>query len=356
MNKGRLNLNLHWGISFPAISLFSNFRDASRFLVLLFLSAFFIVSCRKQTGSGEEQPTHRDLSVPSEITITDSPDFPGTTAELFVFDNDKTGKFDTYRKIELGSDTPYLIEHSEGEKILSVTCSPGNALLMKNADVSSYRNFVRDAIAEFRYDSMDSPYMSATVQLHAFSTVTLQKVMSAIRINSIRCDFSGSELEGTPLTDVSIYLINVSAFCRMLMPPPYETSELINRGFLCEGDMESLPDPGMLMQKIKGNVGASASYPGIELFCYPNQNPEETQLCPFTRLVVEGKINGKTYYWSYNVGGGTGGIARSSKYTLDIEIRRPGTTDPDIPAIETSMNVKCNTNIWEDKNEQYEIF
>ena len=277
-------------------------------------------------------------------------------ADIIVFNNDSGGKMDSFSHVTL-SDEKIPVLHTGGEKLVTVICAPDKGRY-KDADVSSFQAFARDAAAEFRFDSPSSPTMSGSCVLGDSCSVMMSRVLSEVRLNSVSCDLTGSDAEGETITDVKAYLINVSALCRMLGESPYLTSELINHAEVRQDDLNSLNE-GLVLCREMDDLATGTQYnPGIGFHCYPNQNPEDTQLCPFTRLVIEGRIRGNIYYWPVNIGRDAGGdgIARGRVYDLDVHISRPGSTDPDIPASEAAVTVKCNSNIWNEKDEQYEIF
>jgi hypothetical protein len=74
---------------------------------------------------------------------------------------------------------------------------------------------------------------------------------------------------------------------------------------------------------------------------------------PYTRLVLEGKIKGETYYWpvAINRTGDGLGIEANTRYVFDFTIRRKGVRDPDtelyINGSETMMEILQ----WKEKEE-----
>jgi hypothetical protein len=69
--------------------------------------------------------------------------------------------------------------------------------------------------------------------------------------------------------------------------------------------------------------------------------------------VIEGKVNGKTYYWPLNINRDRGGrgIERNKRYIYDIRLTRLGMDSPDM-AIELYDNeVKMEVMEWEEKEE-----
>ena len=72
----------------------------------------------------------------------------------------------------------------------------------------------------------------------------------------------------------------------------------------------------------------------------------------YTRLVIQGDLNGNTYYYpisinregfGYSSVNGHCGVKRNTSYKLDVTICRPGSTDPDeileYGTLSTNLNV-----------------
>ena len=74
---------------------------------------------------------------------------------------------------------------------------------------------------------------------------------------------------------------------------------------------------------------------------------------PFTRLVIEGTVDGNVYYWPININRADGqkGIARNCRYVFDVKLRRLGHTDPDIPVEIEDAQITMEVEPWEDMEE-----
>jgi hypothetical protein len=115
--------------------------------------------------------------------------------------------------------------------------------------------------------------------------------------------------------------------------------------------MELFEDPGIVYQEIGSNIGKFWLKPEIKLWCYPSNAYEASIGTPFSRLVIEGKISGQTYYWPVNINRTEdgNGIDRNRQYIYDIKITRKGSTDPDIPVEAEDIEITFKTAIWEEK-------
>ena len=65
--------------------------------------------------------------------------------------------------------------------------------------------------------------------------------------------------------------------------------------------------------------------------CFHNYCKEESPGSPFTRLVVEGKIQGEKYYWPLTVNRTADGegVRNNTRHVFDLTIRRKGSLTPD---------------------------
>ena len=188
-----------------------------------------------------------------------------------------------------------------------------------------------------------------------------ERLVSEIRINSIRTDFQGREYYGEPLTDVKIYLTNVNASCCIMKHEDFRPESIVNPGFLDTEAMGRFHDSRIVCADAVPDIGRSPVNPGIRLYCYPNDSLEETPGSPFTRLVIEGKIAGYTYWYPITInrgdfgaitGGDGNGIGRNMCYSYDITILRTGTQDPDTPVDKDDIRIECSIEPWQEKGNE----
>ena len=66
-------------------------------------------------------------------------------------------------------------------------------------------------------------------------------------------------------------------------------------------DIRHFMNPGLVVGKIADMIGMEPSRPEICFLCYPNCAEDEGPGTPFTRLVIEGQIDGDTYYWPIDI-------------------------------------------------------
>ena len=194
--------------------------------------------------------------------------------------------------------------------------------------------------------------------------MTLEPLLTRIRVNSLCCDLHSTSYESESLKNVSVYLTNVCGRYPFFGPPPESPASILNYGKLSEEDVAGLAEPGMLhCGKIIPEVGTSAVFPDISLYCYPSSCSEESLGSPFTRLVIEGELAGrKTYYpidinrpaTSVSLSGVADGqgVMRNIIYSFDITLTRKGVPSPDIAIDSGDIRYRISLAPWETKDER----
>ncbi len=284
------------------------------------------------------------------------------TLDIFVFRNDRMQKLDCYQRFDDMDKWRNAIISSTGERIVTaIANSPyeKNDWIMLNS-----RSFLEGIILKLEEDSRDMTYMSAEAEVHAGKyglegrgTLVMRPYSSEIVLNSISCDFTGKPYAGEKITEAKVYLTNVNAECGLLDNDEAPPRRIINSGGLCEDDLADFKDESIVIRDIGTDIGKIPLHPDIRLRCYQSNRPEETPGTPYTRLVIEGKISGRTYYWPININRDTeneAGVWRNRRYMYDIKIRRKGSSDPDKPVSTSEINIIQEIKEWEEIQE-YEV-
>jgi hypothetical protein len=200
--------------------------------------------------------------------------------------------------------------------------------------------------------------MSGSCSFHAGSDarpeLVLRRISSEIHLKSLKCDFKGKAYEGEKLSDIHVYLTNVNASCR-IWDDTGTTARIINQGRLIKEDVARFEDPNLIYQKVDGEVGADGITTDIKLRCYPNMAEEEGPGSPFTRLVIQGVLDGEVWYWPIDINRGEGrspeGIEGNCSYSFDIVLTRKGSADPDTAIKTESATIMMEVEKWEEKEE-----
>lgn len=82
-------------------------------------------------------------------------------------------------------------------------------------------------------------------------------------------------------------------------------------------------------------------------YCYPNPLKAETGTARFTRLVLEAKLNGTTYYYPVNITGNGAGIESNKLYKITrMTITGPGSLSPDVPVSKQDLTFSVEVIDW----------
>jgi len=254
--------------------------------------------------------------------------------DIFIFEDDGLGTLDAYIREDRDSPSEVEIHCAGGDKVVVAVA---NARFTEETvtGILCYED-LRKIVACLTEDLPQYPLMSGETSFAAGTgrdcEIVLEPMMSVVELKSLRF-----RMPGARLTDVRVYLTGVSNRAELLRPAGFLPSETLNNGGLSETDLGRLPYSGMVYSYL-GNgkeEGDGTVYPGASLYCYPNQAREESFASPFTRLVVEGLLDGKRCCYPIPVNrdlygsGKDGGIGRNSRYVYELTLTRAGTESPD---------------------------
>ena len=281
--------------------------------------------------------------------------------DIFVFRNDRLQKLDCYQRVEDPLSWNNDLISSFGEMIIAV-CANSSKAFSEWYSLSSLSH-LGSLTYSLENESQTRPFMSGMAETSAGPeyrnvSICLRPLFSIVELRSIRCDFSGRPYDGEILEEVKVYLTNVNAECRILDEQDILPTRIVNAGEVREDDMDMFTDPSIIYRSIEGSIGKTAVKPDIQLICYPNNSMTEGPGTPFTRLVIEGKIKGETFYWPLNINKENEGygIGRNEKYTFDVKITRKGTKDPDIPVSKEDIEINLKIEKWDERQDCAIIF
>lgn len=261
------------------------------------------------------------------------------TLDVFVYDFDGTGSLDTWEHFDDYDDKSVWIHCGSGDKLIclvaNVDCSRWLLTQVQTADA------IRRMELSLRDENPQSPAMTGWLPLEADvdeGDVVLEPLMARITLNSLSCDFTGTPYEGAPLDNVSIYLTNVSASAPLISSGESAATDFLNSGRLSEPDISSMKSPAMLLHTLPHPLGPEGMEGPLEFCCYPNETAMEMPGTAFTKLVVQGDIQGKTCYYpisinqqGYGYSCGSHGISRNVHYSVNLHLTRMGSDDPETP-------------------------
>lgn len=308
---------------------------------LLFLAGT-TVSC------GNADPLSCEKTVTSTIFLPDiliASEYPTKAAyagygdiarlDVFVFNDDEIRRLDSYCSFD-NPDSPYIsVNSSAGDKLVVVLAN----CIGHSFTADEFRSYDTLGEVSWRLEDEDParPVMSGECQISAgaagYTPIQLTPLLADICLDHLKVDFSGRGYRSRTLENCRVFLTNLSGSCEVLRKDGFRITELENAG---------APDPDYLARMKHPEMVSRSVVPGywapVDLHCYPNDSATDGPGNPRTRMVVQGDIDGETYYYPVDINqdgfgysSGPHGISRNVKYSYNLLITRKGSTDPDTP-------------------------
>lgn len=314
-----------------------------------------LFSCRKDTddttmGTEAMQFTKASVSYPFSR-------HSASQMDIFTFENSGTGHLDSYQHYESYTGNTMSIRSGNGEKIV-FACSNGQRSRQEWSIVNSMEALDR-IYADLRKESINSPCMTGMNVMDAGTwtpvSIDMRPLSSEVVLRSVSCDFTGRTYTDRHISDVRVYLTNVNARCSITAEGDVLPTEIMNAGGLDEEDMKTMKETQMLMQEIPEGIREEVSEVGLAFRCYPNASERESPGTPFTRLVIEGRIDGETFWWPININRDESdqeqGIHRCRQYIYDVTITRKGSSSPEEVVETDAVRLQMNIRPWTEKDE-----
>lgn len=336
---------------------FLNRKVLFAYALLILLPAFY--SCSGNDNGlmyGMTQQEEACIMINTSVPIKET---TGTSCiDIFIFNNDRLGWLDSYQRFSGPYSGEITAASRKGKKIIAAVANPARDISAWSG-INSFEALLKTTASLWDEDPgapLMCGYKEISMGEENSCTMEMIPILSEIKVNSLRCDFSGRPYQGEVLSDIRIYLTNVNSQAPIFNKESFMPTEIINAAGLSETDMSRMSHPEMLSGTLAGNIGDNTVYPEISLYCYPNDCVEQSIGSPFTRLVIEGKLCGQTYYYPIDINRGDDlqgevGVGRNSRYVYDIIITRTGTTDPDIPADVTMVDINMTVRPWDELEE-----
>lgn len=298
-------------------------------------------------------------TVPVKMAVHSKTGMHGRDMDMLIFADDKISYLECWQRVKMPDNGEVSIASMTGPKIM-MACSGIESKGYGDWMWVSSLESLQDAWTELEDETADMPVLSGSCSFRAGShdykqpMLTMRRVSSEVHLRSLRCDFKERPYEGAKLSDIQVYLTNVNA-SRHIWDDPGTAPRIINQGRLIMEDVNRFKDRSIIWQNIEGEVGDNTTQTDIRLRCYPNSALDEGPGTPFTRLVIQGVLDGSTWYWPIDINRGEGtphpGIGSNCIYTYDIVLTRKGSADPDT-AIQTGMaSITMEVEQWEEKED-----
>ncbi len=334
MSKGRI---LKY-IPLPVSTRFGGRQSAAKPGALWHLPAFLLLACTPLTRPEESAPAARKSQI--YINAVGNTNIQGL--DLLFFQDAPLFRLDAYQ---------HLNGVSGGRVTGTSSTAARKVVILSNYPVDAYawsgvRSLGSLSDLPFRLEDEDpaAPMLYGESEAGSMGRVVLRPMLAKITLRSIACEFSERPYAGERLQDVRAYLTYASQECRPFAPedPP---SSWLNAGRLDEAGTAALSHPEAVLQTLSASLGGRI-YPSAGFYCYPNPSDGSEFGSPVTRLVIEGKLRGTTYYYPIDLPG----LEADVQYRMDVTLTRAGTTDPDTPAASGSIRLESQVLDWDGRD------
>ena len=350
-------------------------------LCLLSLTALFMVSCSKENvpeSVRENTIAKVHLNIQGETSLktkasgsghgNQSDDNTVNTLEIFIFKNTgetaaDNGQLELYKKYSSSDLTRGLsgleLTASTGKKTIYAVCNSHNA--NNYSGVNTLAKFKQE-ISLLKNENLKNFTMSGfkDVELSTSNdiTISVRRMVARVKLSSVKTAFAGTPLEGSTLQNVKAYLINVHAEKLLWNGSDRSGSQILNLAKYIENDCKGLAMSGMLYESIADKVDDTGNSTARWFYAFENAIEQENSAGKdyYTRLVIEGTLNGVTYYYPINVNrSGFGyvsnadikpGIERNKSYELSVVISKAGSLDPNVPIVNGTVSVSVKIEDW----------
>ena len=334
------------------------FTLLSQLFILLITPFFYLTSCSELNELETKTNLHIDLSKSSSFDTFDK----GDTVDIFIYNKDEKKILDSYNRLIISKPLDNLLCTSRiGPKFIVIIQNPQHKDYMWE-DIKDL-----ESLSRLRMSLLNEKEEKKTAfciqEINAGAIIEYwietKPLTSSIRIKSIVCDFKDKVYNDSKLKDIKFYIINVNSSCNLLEKEE-NPSSIINNGEVIEEDMKMMLSPELLLKNYDKEVGSKVMYPDICLYTYPNEAKEESIGSEFTKLVIEGSIDGNTYYYPIDINRGDFiikdsdghiGIRKSYNYDLEITIKQCGMDSPHKSINKDYIELKTIIKKWKDIEE-----
>ena len=299
------------------------------------LPAFLLFACSPLSRPEEPTPATRK----AQIYILPSGKTTLQGIDLLFFQDEPLLRLDAYQHLD----------GIQGNRVSGTSSTAARTVvILSNYPSSSFpwssiRSYESLGDLPFRLEDENpsAPMMYGISEAGKMDRVVLRPMLAKVTLHSVACDFTGRAYAGEKLQDVRAYLTYASQECRPFAAGDNPSSWL-NAGRLDEAGTAALSHPEAVLRDIGKSLG-SRIYPSADFYCYPNPSDGTEFGSPATRLVIEGKLRGVTYYYPIDLPGLEADVQRR----LDVTLMRAGTTDPDTPAVSGSISLESRVLDWD---------
>lgn len=339
-------------------------------LIIIMIIPTFIFSC---TETGCDIPPLAESRAEENCILTvklsgipetqkESPPDDMSVADIFIYNNDALKRLDSYQRVYVKEKVAVKAASCKGKKLIAAIVNPQTDRYDWE-DISSFEalcTMTSDLCRDDDRKPLMSGYGTFTAADNSVFELEMTPLLSAIHINSLKCDFSKTSYPSAVLENASVYLGNVNCIAGIMQTGAFSPLGIMNADGVPDEQSKEMAAPWMLCKELYQSIGGQRIYPDIRLSCYPNEckgdsGPGEV----FTRLIVAGDIMGTRYYYPININRGefatverNAGVSRNCRYVFDLTFKRKGSTDPNIAVSPETVEIFSTIVPWDESIRQ----
>lgn len=320
-----------------------------------FIILFLLFQACSLISTPEVEPPLERVETPMKISSSGS---LGDSVLVMIYNDDRLRYLDSFCRL------------SAKTSLVRTASTPGSKIVVVMsgyiADSLDYRDCLtfdalRKKTVDLRYEDPYRPVQlgiySGKLDGYNYVEVEMETIMSRIVVHSIKVDFAGKPYEGKTLKNIRMYLVDANARASLLGTS--NPVDIVNAGGLKDADLDGFLDPDILFCYPRVKVDTSATVIDARLYAYPDAGLHSSQ----TKLVIEGTLDGKTYYYPFSVNRGIysggserAGIERGKSYVYDITLNSLGSESPDHEIGPADVSVELVKEDWRHENEKQAYF
>lgn len=315
-------------------------RCASAAMIPALLQAPAFFSCNKIPEA---------LTAPRNLHIAWTSPAAPEAVDLFFFDTLGIQRLDSYQQLNgIDEGAIYALSGSGAKRVVALSAQAGSD--NKWLDIATFGNLSKHRFSLER-ENPDRPLLAAQAIAEDGASreisLSLQTMLSAVRIRTVACDFSGKPYESESFVNTRIFL---SYAASEYLPLEGRATSWINLGDADSTALRQLPFPEMLLQEGCGTVGRTPQAIDRQFYCYANAG--QTGTMPGTRIVLEGCVAGKPCCYPIELPP----LEAGKCYETDIRLTRMGTPSPDIPTASGQVLLETRILPWDERADYRVIF
>lgn len=280
------------------------------------------------------------------------------TLEFFIFNAEgaAAGVLDAYKKFTTADGLSNLeVKATTGAKNIYVVANSHRTDYWQGVvTLAEFKEQLSSLTAENNKDFSMVGSIDATLQATTSLSLAISRLVARVKLSGIKTTFAGTPYEGMTLSNVKLYLTNVHS-SKLFYNGEISTPVILNNKALVAADANSCSMSGMLYDAVSNSIGDAGYSTAHYFYAYENLMDAESATDRFTRLVIQADLDGNTYYYPVNINregygyvasNGHKGVKRNTAYEINVDIRRPGSTNPDEPVVHGVMSCTVKVLDW----------